>query len=65
MTVINKNETEIDFDSAVTLMDDDICEQLHVKLASCSEQEFFSLYEKAHEEKFAEEWELSKVNPTW
>lgn len=65
MTVINKNETEIDFDSAVNLMDDDLCEQLHVKLAPCSEQEFFSAYEKAHEEKFAEEWELSKSNPTW
>ena len=46
-------------------MDDEICEELHNLLAPCSDQEFFSAYEKAHEKKYGEEWELSKENPCW
>ena len=63
--VINLNGTEINFDAAVQMMDDDIREELHADLAPCSDQEFFSAYEKAHAEKFGEEWELSKENPCW
>lgn len=65
MTIINKNGTEINFDAAVELMDDEIREQLADKLAPCSEQEFFSAYETAHAEKYGEEWELSKANPVF
>lgn len=65
MNVINKNGTEINYEAAVALMDDEIREQLHNELAPCEDQEFFSAYEKAHEEKFGEEWELSKENPVW
>ena len=46
-------------------MDDEICAELHERLAPCTDQEFFTAYEKAHEEKFGEEWELSKANPCW
>ena len=46
-------------------MDDDIREQVNSELAPCTDQEFFSAYEKAHEEKFNEVWELSKSNPCW
>ena len=63
--VTNKNGTEIDFEASVSLMDDGLREQLHNTLAPCSEQEFFSAYEKLHEETFGEEWELSKENPVW
>ncbi|WP_368234278.1 hypothetical protein [Anaerotruncus rubiinfantis] len=65
MNVINKNGTEINYEAAVALMDDEIREQLHNELAPCEDQEFFSAYEKAHEEKIGEEWELSKENPVW
>lgn len=63
--VINKNGTEIYWDSAVSLMDDEIREQLCSELSECTEQEFFTAYEKAHEEKYGEEWELSKDNPCY
>lgn len=58
--VINSNGTEIDFDAAVALMDDDIRESICGTVDT--EQEFFAAYEKAHSEKYGEEWELSKEN---
>jgi len=63
--VKNKNGTVIDYEMAVTSMDDGIREDLHSELAPCTEQEFFARYEQEHELKFCEEWELSKENPTW
>lgn len=38
ITVINKSGTEINWDAAITLMDDDIREALHDELAPCTEQ---------------------------
>jgi uncharacterized Fe-S cluster-containing MiaB family protein len=64
MKVINMSNHEIDFDAAVSLMDDEIREALANKGFE-SEQEFFTAYEKAHEEKYGAEWELSKANPVW
>ena len=63
--VINASGTEIYYNAAVQLMDDEIREQLNVKLAPCTDQEFFTAYEIAHAEKFGEEWELSKANPVY
>ncbi len=63
--VKNKSGVVMDFESAVRLMDDEIREKLHFDLAPCTDQEFFTAYEKAHEEKFGAEWELSKENPVW
>ncbi|MEY8365767.1 hypothetical protein AALA22_09045 [Anaerovoracaceae bacterium 41-7] len=65
MKVINKNGKELDYDAAVTYMDDDIREELHVDMAPCSEQEFFTAYELAHEKLHGEEWFLSEKNPQW
>lgn len=65
MIVINKNNKSIDYEIAVNLMDDEIREHLSLELAPCTDQEFFSAYEKAHEDKYGEEWELSKENPTY
>lgn len=59
--VINKNGTQIDFNAAVELMDDEIRESITAE----TEQEFFAAYEEAHEAKYGEEWELSKENPCW
>lgn len=53
------------WDAIVNMMDDDLREQLHMELCPCGYQEFFSAYEKAHEKKFGEVWELSKDNPVW
>lgn len=64
-TVVNKYGTEVDYEVAVTMMDDEIREQLHAELAPCTEQEFFDAYAVAHEEKFEEEWELAKENPCY
>lgn len=65
MKVINMNGTEINYEAAVELMDDGICESLNFELAPCTEQEFFTAYEEAHIEKYGEEWELSKENPCY
>lgn len=65
MKVINMNGTKINYEAAVELMDDEIREELHMDLAPCTEQEFFTAYEKAHAEKYGEEWELSKENPCY
>lgn len=64
MKVVNASGVEIDFNASLQLMDDDIREDLH-REGYENEQEFFAAYEKAHEEKFGEEWELSKANPVW
>lgn len=63
MKVININGTEINFEAAVILMDDEIREIICGTVDS--EQEFFTAYEKAHAEKYGEEWELSKENPCY
>ncbi len=64
MKVINMAGTEVDYNVAVELMDDEIREDLAGDDWD-SEQDFFTAYEKAHQEKFGEEWELSKENPTY
>lgn len=51
ISVITANGDVIDYANAVALMDDDIREQLHDQLAPCTDQAFFSAYEKAHEAK--------------
>ena len=65
MKVMNNYGTEIEWNTAVNLMDDDLREELNANLAPCTEQEFFEAYAKAHEAKFSEEWELSKENPCY
>ncbi len=63
--VNNEYGTEINYDAAVNLMDDEIREELHSKFAPCAEQKFFNEYCKAHAEKYGEEWELAKENPNY
>ena len=47
-------ENDNDWDAIVNYMDKDLAEELHFKLAPCSNQEFFNAYCKAHEKKFGE-----------
>ena len=63
--VNNMNGVQIDFEVAVELMDDELREEVHAKLAPCTEQEFFTEYEKLHLAKYGEIWELSKFNPCY
>ena len=65
MKVMNNYGTEIEWNTAVNLMDDDLREELSADLAPCTEQEFFEAYANAHETKFCEEWELAKENPCY
>ena len=65
MIVKNNYGVEIEWNTAVNLMDDDLREELNADLAPCAEQEFFEAYAKAHEAKFSEEWELAKENPCY
>lgn len=58
MTVNDMNGNEVDFEAAVELMDDEIREELHAKLAPCTEQEFFTAYEIAHSEKYGEAFQI-------
>ena len=63
MKVINMNGAEINYEAAVELMDNELRESICGTVDS--EQEFFTSYEKAHAEKYGEEWELSKANPCY
>lgn len=67
--VINKNGTEVDFQAAFALMDEQITDvMLDEWCKECyllTDQTWFSRYEQKHEEKYGEEWELSKANPTY
>lgn len=63
--VINMSRAEIYYDVAAQFMDTDICEYLHNRLAPCTNQEFFTAYEKAHFEKYGETWFLSEDNPIY
>ena len=63
MKVINMNGAEINYEAAVELMDDEVMESICGTVDT--EQEFFTAYEKAHAEKYDEEWELSKENPCY
>ena len=63
--VINQYGKELNFATAVKLMDDDIREQLHNELAPCTNQVFFDAYVSAHAEQFGADWILDDPNPVW
>ena len=52
---VTLNGKTIDFDAAVNLMDDEIRENLHNKMAPCTDQEFMDAYVQAHAAKFDDE----------
>ena len=57
-TVIDQNDKEIDFTTAVNLMDDEIREELHAEMAPCTDQEFFDAYLDRHYAKYGEEFTI-------
>ncbi len=57
---VKLNGKTIDFDAAVNLMDDEIREELHNKMAPCTDQEFLDAYIAAHAAKFdGEEFQVA------
>lgn len=57
---VTLNGKTIDFDAAVNLMDDEIREDLHNKMAPCTDQEFLDAYVQAHAAKFdGEEFQVA------
>lgn len=64
-SVINPFGEVIPANVAAQLMDDDLREALHHKMAPCCEQDLFNAYCSAHREKFGEVWELAKSNPCY
>lgn len=56
--VMTKDDSIVDYDIAVNLMDDDIRESVHSDLAPCTNQEFFDEYCKRHFDKFGKEFQI-------
>lgn len=57
---VTMNGKTIDFDAAVNLMDDEIREDLHNKMAPCTDQEFMDAYVQAHAAKYdGEEFQVA------
>ena len=54
--IINLNDTLVDYETAVNLMDDDIREAIHAAMAPCTEQAFLDAYAVAHEAEFNEDF---------
>lgn len=65
MNVKNSYGKEVDFGNAFHYMDDKLRDELHNKLAPCSEQKFFNTYKLAHENKFGKTWIADEENPAW
>lgn len=52
------NGSEIDFEAAVNMMDDEIREELHAELAPCGNQEFLDAYVERHAQKYGEDFQV-------
>lgn len=61
--VVNQYGNEIDYDAAVQFMEDDLREELHRKLAPCTDQEFFDAYANRYFETHKTEWYPNTFNP--
>lgn len=56
--IIDQNGNKIDYEAAVSLMDDNICEELHGEIAPCTDQEFYDAYCERHKEVYKEEFRV-------
>ena len=55
---MQRKMSKAEFDLAVSLMDDEIREKIHMELAPCTEEEFLEAYKAAHKEKYGEEFQM-------
>lgn len=51
-SVVELNGSMVDYEACVAFMDDDIREELHMKMAPCTDQEFLDAYVERHFEKY-------------
>ena len=63
--VVNAYGDEIRFNAAVSLMDDELREEVHTRLAPCSPQDFFDAYCVQYEKASGEPWFLNTPNPQY
>ena len=62
--VTNRNGVEVSFDACVLLMADSLREEVHARLAPCSEQAFFDAYAAEHERIYGVgSWEPANPRP--
>lgn len=54
--VNNQLGEAIDYDAAVMLMDEEICEKVNNEIAQCSYQQFYEAYCKEHKAKYNEDF---------
>lgn len=54
--VFNVKNEEVDFDAAVTVMDDELREEINAEFAPCEPQEFFNAYSVKHRVRFNEDF---------
>lgn len=50
--------THGEFEAYVSLMDDELREQVHAELAPCTDEEFLERYQELHIEKYGAELEI-------
>lgn len=62
-TIVTHYGNRYDFDLAVSLMDDDVREEVHADYAPCTNQEFFDAYCEYHKKAFKETFVLDTENP--
>ena len=58
MKMVELNGSMVDYEACVSMMDDDIREQLHRELAPCTNQEFLDAYVDKHFEKYGEDFSI-------
>lgn len=51
-SIVELNGSMVDYEACVVFMDDDIREELHMKLAPCTDQEFLDAYIDEHFKKY-------------
>lgn len=55
-TVKNYWGKEVDYEQAMHLADQELCEELNAKMAPCTDQCFFDAYAEAHYNKYGEDF---------
>ena len=56
--MVELNGRMVDMDVVVSMMDDEIREDIHNRIAPCTEQEFVDAYVVAHQAKYGEQFDI-------
>lgn len=55
---VNLNGNLVDYEACINLMDDEIREELHMRISPCQAQDFINAYTEAHYKKYQEEFTI-------